>query len=78
MKKFLSAILIFFTITFASYIVDARNYEFETCFKCGGSGKCDHCSGKGYLEDYDSDVEEKCDYCNGSGNCQECGGTGEI
>jgi RecJ-like exonuclease len=46
----------------------------ESCWVCGGSGKCYNCNGKGYIK-VDANV---CDVCKGSGICFNCQGTGKI
>jgi hypothetical protein len=46
----------------------------DTCWVCGGSGKCYDCNGKGYIK-VDANV---CDVCKGTGKCFNCQGTGKI
>ena len=41
----------------------------EDCYKCGGSGRCQDCAGRGYVD---------CVTCSGSGKCQKCGGRGVV
>lgn len=45
---------------------------------CNGSGVCNHCNGKGYVNNSYLGVDSpmKCTYCNGTGTCQSCHGTG--
>lgn len=45
---------------------------------CNGSGVCNHCNGKGYVNNSYLGVDSpmKCTYCNGTGSCQSCHGTG--
>jgi hypothetical protein len=46
----------------------------DTCWVCGGSGKCYNCGGKGYIK-VDTNI---CVVCKGTGICFNCQGTGKI
>ncbi len=76
MKKFLAILLVPVAFVFAvSSVVDAKHYEQQTCYLCGGTGQCQVCSGIGSYENrYGEDVE--CVECHGSGKCSVCTGDG--
>ena len=52
------------------------NYDSHkaTCRGCNGGGKCQHCRGLGYVNNYNT----KCSLCHGTGRCVSCNGQGYI
>ncbi|MCH5231798.1 MAG: hypothetical protein J1F43_08400 [Muribaculaceae bacterium] len=50
------------------------NSHKATCRGCNGSGKCQHCRGVGYVNNYNT----KCSLCYGNGTCVSCHGQGYI
>ena len=50
------------------------NTETITCSLCNGSGKCNFCSGKGYIGS--TSFGTQCFLCKGSGKCTSCDGHG--
>lgn len=62
--------------SFPSYTTPNSDYDRHkaTCSGCTGSGRCRHCNGSGYVNNYKS----KCSLCHGSGRCASCHGKGFI
>lgn len=57
----------------------------RTCSRCGGSKKCQTCSGTGKKYDYGTSslithekYVQRCGVCNGTGRCGVCDGKGSI
>lgn len=50
----------------------------EKCIRCGGSGRCVVCHGKGYttIVGPGKPIKRTCNNCNGTGKCPRCKGTG--
>ena len=48
------------------------NRHSATCRGCNGNGKCQHCHGRGWVNNI------KCSLCNGNGICKSCAGVGKI
>ncbi len=64
-----------------------RQDDLMTCPECQGSGRCQHCYGRGYrgapvaqVEYGSSGKGTECTYCvpAGSGACARCRGTGRV
>lgn len=76
MKKIFAILLVTVALVFAvSSVVDAKHYEQQTCYQCGGTGQCPVCSGEGSYEDRHGENIE-CNNCYGSGKCSVCNGDG--
>ena len=56
-----------------NYTNPVKKHEAQ-CQGCHGTGKCRHCGGTGYVNNYKS----KCSLCHGTGRCQSCAGVGKI
>lgn len=50
------------------------NSHAATCRGCNGTGRCQHCGGSGWVNNYKS----KCSLCHGSGTCVSCHGQGKV
>ena len=48
------------------------------CLKCGGTGLCNTCGGKGYYLRNAGDEHVVCIICNGTGKCYVCNGRGFV
>jgi hypothetical protein len=64
-------IFVIFLCLIALFIISCDD---ETCWVCGGSGRCPNCGGKGYIK-VDTNI---CYVCKGSGKCVNCQGKGKI
>lgn len=88
MKKIFAVLLILGTAFFfapdhvnASWWYDIthsdRDYEWDECWECNGSGKCSACNGSGICPECRG-KDENCYACSGYGECSECNGYGRC
>ncbi len=55
---------------------DRREFVFDLCWACDGTGFCSRCKGNGRYLSGATNILVECSICSGSGACRICSGTG--